>query len=168
MLVSTTHRLKLLDLTKADAENIFLLNSDAKVLRYVNDSPFPNIEAAENWIVNIAEELPHGIGRFGIWTHSGQWIGRCSLRCQADGEPLMGFRILSECWGQGFGTETAQALLNLAFEKHHLPAVCARVHPENNASRRVLEKAGGVLWQTNSRQPLGNKLIYRFARPANS
>ena len=166
MLVATTPRLNLWDLTRADAERIFLLNNDPLVLRFTEDTPFPNVAAADRWIVKIAKELPHGVGRFGIWTHAGQWIGRCSLRCEPDGVPLMGFRILREYWGQGYGGETAQALLHLAFEIHHLPVVCARVHPENIACRRVLEKTGGVLWQAPSPQVLGNKLIYRFERPA--
>ena len=44
--------------------------------------------------------------------------------------------------GAGYATELARALILHACEKLELPRVLAVIHPENDASRRVAEKAG--------------------------
>ena len=96
MILTTTERLVLRDLEDHDAANVLLLNSDPDVLKYVHDVPFSDMDAARAWIANIQHQLPLGIGRWAIETKDGRWIGRCSLRRYADGEVLMGYRLLRE------------------------------------------------------------------------
>ena len=166
MIISTTERLQLRDLTPEDAGNIFLLNSDPEVLRYVHDVPFPDLEAARKWIDNIHEELPLGIGRWAIVHADGTWIGRCSLRRQADGEVLMGYRLLRAHWGMGYASEAVRAMLRLAFGTHQLPVVFSKVARENPASQRVIQKNGGVFWKEDACGHFSDALVYRFDRPS--
>ncbi|MBK9194548.1 MAG: GNAT family N-acetyltransferase [Flavobacteriales bacterium] len=112
MILTTTERLVLRDLEDHDAANVLLLNSDPDVLKYVHDVPFSDMDAARAWIANIQHQLPLGIGRWAIETKDGRWIGRCSLRRYADGEVLMGYRLLREHWGNGYASETARGLLD--------------------------------------------------------
>jgi RimJ/RimL family protein N-acetyltransferase len=164
----TTERLVLRELDARDAENVFLLNSDPEVLRYVHDTPFPDRAAARAWIANIPVQLPRGIGRYAIETRAGQWMGRCSLRVEPDGEVLVGYRLMRQFWGQGFASETVAALLELAFGVHQLPFVCAKVARENLASRKVAEKNGGWLCREAPCGSFADALVYRFDRPGNA
>lgn len=162
MILTTTERLVLRDLEDHDAANVLLLNSDPEVLKYVHDVPFKDVDAARNWIANIADQLPLGIGRWAIETHDGTWIGRCSLRRQADGEVLMGYRLLREHWGNGYASETARALLDLAFNTLGLQYVASKVARDNIASQRVIEKNGGVFWKEDACGHFTDALVYRF------
>jgi RimJ/RimL family protein N-acetyltransferase len=45
-------------------------------------------------------------------------------------------------WGQGYAAEAAGALLEFGFEQIGLTRIFAECHPENRASRRVMDKLG--------------------------
>lgn len=165
MIIANTPRLVLRDMELQDAENIFLLNSDPEVLKYVHDVPFPDVDAARAWINALPEQLPHGFGRWAITLKDGTWIGRCSLRKQADGQVLMGYRLLRPYWGKGYATEAAFAMLDLAFNTYQLPFVLSKVARENLASQRVMVKNGGRLWKEDACGHFSDALVYRFKRP---
>ncbi|MEO8069478.1 MAG: GNAT family N-acetyltransferase [Flavobacteriales bacterium] len=164
MIITATERLTLRTLDDRDAGNIFLINNDPEVLKHVHDVPFKDVEAARAWIANIDLALPLGIGRWAIETKEGTWIGRCSLRRYADGEVLMGYRLLHEHWGKGFASEAARAMLDLAFNTHGLPYVASKVAADNKASQRVMEKNGGRFWKKGSAENFAEALVYRFDR----
>jgi ribosomal-protein-alanine N-acetyltransferase len=63
-------------------------------------------------------------------------------------------------WGQGVATEAGQAALRYGFETLGVEQVVGIVHPENMASRRVLEKLGMRLIER--RQYFGMD-CYRYA-----
>ncbi len=165
MILTTTERLVLRDLVDHDAANVLLLNSDPEVLKYVHDVPFSDMDAARAWIANIQHQLPLGIGRWAIETKDSRWIGRCSLRRSPDGEVLMGYRLLRAHWGNGYASETARALLDLAFTTHGLQYVASKVARENIASQRVMQKNGGVFWKEDTCGHFADALVYRFERP---
>jgi RimJ/RimL family protein N-acetyltransferase len=54
----------------------------------------------------------------------------------------MGFHVRFEHWGQGLATEAALAVVDHAIHTLQLPSLLAGHHPENHASRTVLEKLG--------------------------
>jgi RimJ/RimL family protein N-acetyltransferase len=51
-------------------------------------------------------------------------------------------------WGKGYATEAALASVRFGFEQFHLDHLIALVHPENLASRRVIEKCGMAYVET--------------------
>lgn len=162
MIVASTERLLLRHLVEGDAENILLLNSDPDVLKHVHDVPFADEQAARDWIMDIGNMLPLGIGRWAIESTEGHWIGRCSLRRYADGEVLMGYRLMREHWGKGYATEAVRAMLDLAFNTHHLPYVASKVARDNIASQRVIEKNGGRFWKEGAAENFAEAWVYRF------
>ncbi len=165
MILATTARLVLRDLEARDAPHILRLNSDPEVLKYVHDVPFADLDAAARWIEEVPRKLPHGFGRWTIEKKDGTWLGRCSLRRSAEGETLMGYRLLREHWGQGFATETARCLLEIATTRFEVPCVLIHVARENVASANVAQKCGARLWSTGPAIKLEDALIYRFERP---
>ena len=60
--------------------------------------------------------------------------------------PEVGYCFHPESWGQGFGTELVRFSIQHARQLKRMDRLSAFVHPENLASRRVLEK-GGFRWQ---------------------
>ncbi len=82
----------------------------------------------------------------------GIFVGCCGLKPKLDagpaaGEPEtgvleLGFQILPRFWGLGYATEAAAAVVAHAFGGCGAAALFAGHHPDNAASRRVLEKLG--------------------------
>jgi ribosomal-protein-alanine N-acetyltransferase len=88
---------------------------------------------------------------FGVWIlrnkADGMFVGRSALRhANADGndEIEIGYALMPEYWGFGLATEISRAMLEIAFGRLGLTEVVAFVSPSNAASRRVIEKVGGV------------------------
>ena len=54
----------------------------------------------------------------------------------------LGFHLHRAYWGRGMAEEAARAVIRFAFESLGLKTLFAGHHPENAASRRVLEKLG--------------------------
>lgn len=54
----------------------------------------------------------------------------------------IGWRLDPDCWGQGYTTEGALAVLGYGFNELALPEIYVLFHPGNRASARVAEKLG--------------------------
>ena len=54
----------------------------------------------------------------------------------------LGFHLHRAYWGRGMAEEAARAVIRFAFDSLGLKTLFAGHHPENAASRRVLEKLG--------------------------
>jgi ribosomal-protein-alanine N-acetyltransferase len=65
-------------------------------------------------------------------------------------ETEVGFLLDRPYWGRGYATEATMSCLQFGFEHINLGHIIALVHPENQASRRVLEKCGMVYQETVS------------------
>jgi ribosomal-protein-alanine N-acetyltransferase len=73
-----------------------------------------------------------------------EFFGGCTLFITNPGlrEAMIGYTFSPHCWGRGYATETARALLRLGFEELGLHRITSWATPENIASWRVMEKAG--------------------------
>jgi ribosomal-protein-alanine N-acetyltransferase len=71
-------------------------------------------------------------------------LGCCGLRPVPgkDGVLELGFHLRAEHWGQGFATESARAVITYAFATLAAVALVAGHHPQNDASRHVLQRLG--------------------------
>jgi ribosomal-protein-alanine N-acetyltransferase len=86
---------------------------------------------------------------FGLWLlrdrATGELAGRGGLQyTDAIGDVYVeaAWAIVPDRWGQGLATELARASVAVAFGSLGLAEVIALTLPENQASRRVMEKAG--------------------------
>lgn len=143
-----TERLILRRLTGADVENLFVLDSDPAVMRFINGGKPTPREVIET------ETLPQLLGfygrapEYGLWAaiekSTGEFIGWLSLRCdEGDLEKVeLGYRLRQSAWGKGYATEGSQALVDKAFSELGAQRVFATRMTVNSASIRVMEKAG--------------------------
>jgi len=141
----TTQRLSLRPYTSADVEPLHRLLNEGDVLRYFPNPLPPPREQVER-IVNhiLAHWQEQG---FGWWALEQQadphLMGWCGLTYLPEtGETEVAYCLGKAYWGQGFATEAAMATLRFGFERLALPRIIGLVHPDNGASRHVLEKLG--------------------------
>lgn len=150
-----TDRLTLRPLNPADAEEIVRLVNDFEVARYTATIPHPyDIQMAREFIAapeTSAEAAarfpddPEGAVVFAIERKDGpQLIGCIGLQKTPDG-PELGYWIGKEFWGYGYASEAAARMVRLAFETYQLSELIASAVTINDASHRVLEKAGFVV-----------------------
>lgn len=88
---------------------------------------------------------------------SGQHIGCSGLRPKVPESGLfeLGFHICRRHWGQGYAFEAGQAVINYVEGQPQVQALYAGHHPENKASKRVLEKLGFELIGHELYEPTG-------------
>jgi len=88
--------------------------------------------------------MEHGYGWWALALAQEQkLIGWCGINILSEtNEVELKFLLSKDHWGKGLATEAARVSLRYGFEQAKLEQVIGIVHPENIASRRVLEKVG--------------------------
>jgi ribosomal-protein-alanine N-acetyltransferase len=86
----------------------------------------------------------HGYGWWAVEPRpERRFIGWCGLQYLPETDEVeVAYLLARAFWGKGLATEGAMASLQYGFEQHQLDTIVAIVHPENIASRRVIEKLG--------------------------
>ena len=143
-----TERLILRQLRPDDAEDIFRIYADPQVMRYWSSAPMRSIDQAHRKIKSVIDAFRATEGiRWAITRKgSGRLIGSCGhwrlLKQHFRSE--IGYELAPEQWGQGIMPEAVAAILRFGFEHMGLHSVEAQIEPNNQGSRRVLEKLGFV------------------------
>lgn len=150
-----TERLVLRRFTEADEDNLYKLNSDPAVMRFLNGGEPISRDAIRSEILPRFLHSYEGHTGYGVWAaierSSGDFLGWLSLRVQeggSAGEAELGYRLRASAWGKGYGTEGARALIRKGFTELGMRRVFATTYQDNLASRRVMEKAGLTLART--------------------
>jgi [ribosomal protein S5]-alanine N-acetyltransferase len=152
-----TDRLILRDITEADAELLFDLDSDPEVMRYIGPRPSPNVagyrERTRTVFVAYHAHPWHGI-RIVLDRASSQFLGWVFVRPATAAklareigwirpdEVEVGYRYRRSAWGRGLATEAATPLVRIALADPATTAVVAYALAGNAGSLRVLEKLG--------------------------
>jgi ribosomal-protein-alanine N-acetyltransferase len=145
-----TKRLILRRLTLDDLDALFALYRDPEVRRYFPEGTLTYEETKEEleWIINVY----YGQFGFGLWAtihkETGEFIGRCGLlpwTIEQRPEVEVAYLLAKAYWGQGLGTEAAQAILNYGFEQLHVSRLICLIDPANQASVKVARNIGMTL-----------------------
>jgi RimJ/RimL family protein N-acetyltransferase len=150
-----TERLLLRRFTAADVDNLFDLDSDPAVMRFLTGgTPTPREVIQDEILPSFLRSYERFAG-FGFWAAiekvSGDFLGWFSFRPPdgaASGDVELGYRLRRAAWGQGYATEGACALIRKGFTELGVRRVFATTYQDNRASRRVMEKAGLRLVRT--------------------
>ncbi|HEX6869618.1 MAG TPA: GNAT family N-acetyltransferase [Micromonosporaceae bacterium] len=154
-----TERLVLRRFTAHDSGQVYDLDNDPAVMRYLNGGrPVPRelIERESMPRLLAADTGPAGPGHTaGFWAaierRTGEFLGWFEFRVVDPAEPdvvELGYRLRSAAWGRGYATEGSRALIRNGFTELGVRRVVATTMAVNLASRRVLEKAGLTLVRT--------------------
>ncbi|CAN5343017.1 GNAT family protein [soil metagenome] len=145
-----TKRLRLIQVTFADLENIHILHSFPETDKY-NTLGIPDtIQTTEDLIKEWLEEqnsVPRKSYIFSInLSDTNQFIGLIALILGKPNFKIaeVWYKIFPDYWSKGFTTEALAQILKFSFTNlglHRIEAGCA---VENIASKKVLEKAGFI------------------------
>lgn len=128
-----------------DLGPLFEVYGDAEGARYVGDGAPITREQCQIWLeVTAANYARRGYGMFALEDReTAEVVGFCGLVHPGGQEqPEIKYALRRARWGRGLASEFVPALLAYGASTHGLREIIATVHPDNRASRRVLEKAG--------------------------
>jgi RimJ/RimL family protein N-acetyltransferase len=141
-----TKRLILRPFTLDDAEAWLPLVSLPEIIRYTGDTPATSVAQARELLRTrpLRDYAVHGYGRLAVVEKSsGRLVGFSGFKYVDDLQDVdIGYRFLPDCWGKGYATESAEALMEQGRRLHGFRRIVGTVHPDNPASGRVLEKLG--------------------------
>lgn len=138
-----TSRLRLRPFTLEDAAEMYALNADPEVMRYVPDLPFEDVAAARRFLEAYLPIYASGYGRLAVIRREDTaFLGWCGLKKHEDGAVDLGYRFHRRYWGIGYATEAAMACRDHAFTVLGLDSIYAHAAHDNLASQRVLTKIG--------------------------
>lgn len=131
-----------------DYDDLTRYHSDPEVVRFI---PWP-VRSAEQTREALAART-----RQGVVFEPGQWlvlamelkaerrvIGEMLLKYESETDATgeLGYAMAADVGGQGYATEAAEAMLELAFDRFGLHRVIARLDARNEASAALLRRVG--------------------------
>ncbi len=142
-------RLVLRRFTMADSGNLASLDADPEVMRLVTGGIPTSREEIENEVLPAFLGYHQRYEGYGFWAAiekaTGEFLGWFHFRPREDaapGEVDLGYRLRKSAWGKGYATEGSRALIRKGFTEFSVQRVVAEAMAVNQASRRVMEKAG--------------------------
>jgi len=158
-----TERLILRQFTQADTDNLFTLDSDSLVMRFINGGYPTAYTTIQEKILPKFLSYYDKYENYGIWAaiekSSQEFIGwfhffpaienafAVELNLVTEDEIALGYRIKKADWGKGYATEGSLSLINKGFSEWNVKRVIAWALKVNKPSIRVMEKVGLKLEQ---------------------
>ncbi|MDT0381614.1 GNAT family N-acetyltransferase [Streptomyces sp. DSM 42041] len=147
-----TERLVLRAFTADDADDLFALDDDPEVMRFLNGGRPADREAIRTCTMPRLLHVHACTGTRGYWAAqekgAGTFLGWFEFRPPSDDSPAvveLGYRLNRASWGRGYATEGSRALIDKGFADLGVERVTANTMAVNVRSRRVMEKSGLVL-----------------------
>ena len=146
MTILTSARLRFEPMAERHLAGLYAMNGDPEVMRYIGG----RAETIEETAAMIARVQARWARRGYDWwslidAQTEAVIGAAGLY-HLGHDPAnaheIGWRLQRERWGQGLAQEAARTILQHAFTMLGAPVVCAIRHPDNLASRLVMERLG--------------------------
>ncbi|WP_265427013.1 GNAT family N-acetyltransferase [Chryseobacterium sp. YIM B08800] len=145
-----TKRLILRKLEEADYERLFLLDSNAEVMKYIGMPTLSKVEESKEVVKMIMQQYEdNGVGRLAVIEKESElligWSGLKLNTSEVNGHKNfyeLGYRFLPEIWGKGYATESGKASLEYGFNDLKAEIIYAYAHCENLASNHILTKLG--------------------------
>ena len=140
----TTTRLGFHHWTLEDLPLALALWTNPEVTQMIG-GPLSPEQVKEKLVREIELQASSGIQYWPIFLRTtGEPVGCAGLRPYQKTTDIyeLGFHLLPASWNQGLAQEAASAVIGYAFDRLGARGLFAGHHPENAASRRVLEKLG--------------------------
>ncbi|MCL2703400.1 MAG: GNAT family N-acetyltransferase [Defluviitaleaceae bacterium] len=147
MVVMQTERLILRDYLESDLDGMHKLLSDKTNMYFLEDISTDTLEQSAE---NLRRVMANADGHYFCvrCKQTDEYIGSVGYtitdRTEAGKVVHMGYFILPEFHGRGFTTEAVKRVLEFAFDKDDCIWIITGCYKDNEASRRVMEKAGFI------------------------
>ena len=143
----TTERLILTIPEANDMDELFILQSDSEVMKYIGDGARSR-ETTESFLIkSITHFAKHGFSFCSVREKSSNcFVGQAGLIYLGFDDNQhnieVGYRLHKNHWGKGYATELTKALILWAFQHLSIQKLVAVAHPDNKNSQNVLIKSG--------------------------
>lgn len=142
--LNTLHgkQIELKEISMDDAASLFELRSSEDVMKYIERPRTTHLQEAKDMIQKMDEYAITGNGfSWGIYLiETGGLIGTMGFY-RIDKENLrgeVGYLLHPNFWGKGIMSEALQLALEYGFVTINFHSIIACIHPENEASRKIL------------------------------
>lgn len=169
-----------------DAADAFAIYGDEQVMQWIGDrTPDSNLAVTYARLTRYRKRTvsgqPQGTGSWAVVIRADADVGPglARYRNRVIGNVLLvplpiqeqqlsdrieiGWHFNPACWGHGFATEAAQAVMDYGFEALGLPHIYAVTYPENGRSQAVTRRLGMVP-QGTTQAYHGGKVLSLFVR----
>ncbi len=167
-----TERLILRQFTLDDVDNLFALDDDPDVMRYLTGGPGTSRDEIERDYIPAYLRYYDRFAGYGFWVAieraTGDFLGWLHFRPNRDDpvdQPELGYRLRKSAWGKGYATEGSRALIAKGFTDLGVQRVIASTYQDNAASRRVMEKCGMRLVRSHRPTPAELLELYGITQP---
>jgi RimJ/RimL family protein N-acetyltransferase len=143
-----TERLVLRAFSSGDFDDLYAIQSDPEVARYLYWGPRDAEEVrrslAEKIEASVLQEEGEWLSLAVVLRRTGRLVGDMNLRwlSREHRQGEIGFSFNPAYQGQGLATEAAEAMLSLGFEGLELHRIIGRCEARNVASARLMERLG--------------------------
>ncbi len=141
-----TERLLLRAIVPTDAQALFVLRSDPRVMKHIGRPVAKSLEDAAKLMRDTQQSFEAKTGIVWAITQQGDptlvgTIGFWRITVEHHRGEL-GYILKPDLWGQGFTREAARAVIDHGFQRLHFHRIEACVDPANSASSALLEALG--------------------------
>ncbi len=131
----------------SDFDNLYILQSDPDVMRYIGHGVRTKELVAESLQKSIDHQQKHGFSLGNVYDkETGTFVGRAGLIYLAfddtQTEIEVGYALLAPYWNKGYATELSRDLIKWGFQHLSVDHLVGVIRPQNERSGRVLEKSG--------------------------
>ncbi len=134
--------------TKDDIKDLANLMNHADRSYLSNGLPYPYTDDNAQWWLNMVADKDEKDGLYRAVIVDGNIVGMVSLEKKSDvyeKDADISYLLMTEHWGKGITTQAVQEFCEEAFKKLDIIRITGSVFGENEASKKVLTKAGFVL-----------------------
>lgn len=162
MIVCESERLAIRRVLLEDAGFLVRQLNQPSWLRYIGDRAVRSVEDAERYIESRMLEQYRTLG-YGMnvvqLKSTGEPVGVCGLvKRDALPCPDLGFALLEDYWGMGYGLEAAAAVVGHACQVLGMSRLLAVTTADNERSGRILVELGFRLWKESYRMDEGEEV----------
>jgi len=144
-----TDRLIIREFNEDDFKAIHTYGSKCEVTRYLPFGPNSEIDTKLflKKVINYKLQNPRCDYEFAVvLKKNNKLIGGCGIHVINIGnkEGSIGYCYDNQFWGNGYASESANAIINFGFNKLNLHRIFGTCHPDNIGSAKVMEKVGMI------------------------
>ena len=155
-LILETDRLILREMCHDDAAELFEMDANPNVHKYLWNKPNTSIDEIHEYITSVRQQyLDYKIGRFiAVLKNTNELIGWVGLKfntIEVNNKINfydIGYRLNDKFWGKGYASEATIAWQEYGFNQMNINVMHAATHIDNTASNKILQKIGMTKTET--------------------
>ena len=161
-----------------DEDDLFDLDQDPAVMKYINGGKISSREHIQNVMLPRMAEYSNPEKGWGIWKvsllDSNTFIGWILVRPMyffdeqtAWDDWELGWRFKQSAWGKGYATEAARQVMQALQNHEDVNYFSAIAMPDNAASIGIMKKLGMRYIKTDlHKDPLGDEVVVYYSKDA--